>query len=127
MGEECFAPLVEGLRDLFERHLKAMGRDAHDHAALAGFLVTKAGERLLVDAFAWLGLTWEQAGPWFWNKAAERPQFSALLDHARRKHLAALRQNTDALKTFKTLALQLAAQQVPLALEVQRRVLEGMA
>jgi hypothetical protein len=122
MGDECFAPLVEGLRDLFELHLKALGPDAHDHSALAGFLASKAGERLLVNAFAWLAPAWERASPYFWETAAERAQIPALLEHAWKKHFSALRQNTEALSAFKILALQLASQQVPIAIEVQNRI-----
>jgi hypothetical protein len=120
--EEIFASFVDGLRSLFERHARTLAEDADEQSSLVSFLTTKAGERLLVDALVWLHPSWEQASGWFWKTAVERSHFSQLLEHAWRHHLGEIRKNPDALKAFKTLTLRLAAQQVPIALEVQQQI-----
>ena len=120
--EEIFGPFVDGLRALFERHARTLAQDADEQSSFVWFLTTKAGERLLVDAFVWLHPSWEQAGVWFWKIAVERSHFSQLLEHAWRRHFPNIRKNPEALKAFKTLTLKLAAQQVPIALEVQQQI-----
>src|SRR5439155_2310262 len=59
-------PLVDGLRDLFEQHIRAMDVDPHDQSPLIGFLTTDAGQRLLPEALKWLGNGWEKANSYFW-------------------------------------------------------------
>ncbi len=122
VGGDIFIPFVEELRTLFERHVRAHLDDAHDQSAFAGFLTTKAGERLLVDTLVWLSPSWSQASQWFWQTAAEDSRFANLLGCARRDHFPTIRNNPEALNAFKTLTLKLAAQQVPIALEVQEQL-----
>lgn len=123
LGDECFKPLVQGMRLLYRRHVKAhLFGDAHDQSSFAGFLMTKAGECLLVDVFIWLRASWEKNDHWFWQKVAEHSNFARLLDYAWRHHFPEIRKNPDALKAFKTLTINLAAQQDPVALEVQRQI-----
>lgn len=119
---EIFSSFVDGLRLLFERHARTLGEDAHEQSSFASFLTTKAGDRLLVEAFIWLGPSWEQASDWFWKTTLESSNFSRLLEHAWRHHFTQIRKNAVALKAFKTLTLKLAAQQVPIALEVQQNI-----
>jgi len=118
-GEEVFIPFIDGLRLLFQRHVTTCLDDAYDQSSFAGFLFTKAGERLFVDALVWLLPSWENADHWFWEKAAEQSRFAFLLENAWRRHFADIRKRPDALKAFKILTLKLAAQQIPIALEVQ--------
>jgi hypothetical protein len=122
IGDEDFIEFVNGLRSLFERHVKTLGHDPYDQASFARYLTTKAGECLLVDAFIWLRPSWEQASDWFWETAVEQSHFASLLEHAWHKHIPAIRGNVEALKAFKTLTLKLAAHQVPIALEVQSQI-----
>jgi hypothetical protein len=123
IGDEDFIEFVNGLRSLFERHVKTLGHDPYAQASFAGYLTTKAGECLLVDALVWLRQSWEQASDWFWKTAIERSShFASLLEHAWHKHMPAIRVNADALKAFKTLTLKLATHQVPIALEVQSQI-----
>ena len=122
VGDQIFIPFVEELRTLFERHVRTHLDDAHDQSAFAGFLTTKAGERLLVDALVWLSPSWSQANQWFWQTAVERSHFANLLGCAWREHFPTIRNNPEALNAFKTLTLKLAAQQVPIALEVQEQL-----
>jgi hypothetical protein len=75
-----------------------------------------------VDAFVWLRADWGKGDHWFWGKVAERSNFAQLLDHAWRYHFSEIRKNPDALKAFKALTINLAAQQDPVALEVQRQI-----
>jgi hypothetical protein len=118
-GEDVFIPLIDGLRPLFQRHATARLNDAYDQSRFFGFITTKAGERLLVDSFIWLLPKWEHANHWFWEKAAERSSFSNLLEHAWRRHFTEIKKHPDSLKAFKILTLNLAAQQIPIALEIQ--------
>ena len=122
VGEEFCVPLVDNLRPFFEWHVKSMDRDAHEQSSVAAFLTTEAGVRLLVDALVWLRQSWETASNYFWETAVERGHFERLLDHAWRKHFAAVRGNPDAFKAFKLLTLNLAAHHVPTALEIQQQL-----
>lgn len=121
-GDESFIPLIDGLRPLFERHVKEQLGGSRDQSDFVEFLTTKAGERLLVNALAWLCPAWERADHWFWDRAIERRSFGALLEHARRHHFSSIRGNPDALKSFKILMLQLSNRHVPIALEIQTQI-----
>jgi len=121
-GEQMFGPLVEALRPVFERHAKRLVRDAREQSSFAGFLTTKAGERLLVDALGWLGRTWDSESSYFWQTAVERGYFERLLEHAWREHRAAVRSNPSAFSAFKVLTMNLAAHHVPTALEIQQQL-----
>jgi hypothetical protein len=120
--DEFWGPLVEQLRPWFKVHLGEIGNDAHDQSSIARFFTTKAGERLLVDAFVWLQPAWELAGDWFWRSVVEDNGFSELLEHAWRHKFAEIRANPIALKAFKILTLKLAAHHVPVAMEVQQNL-----
>ena len=120
--EEVFIPLVDGLRQLFQRHVTTRLDNAYDQTTFAGFLTTKAGECLLVDALVWLLPTWELSNHFFWRKAAEQSCLATLLEHAWRRYFADIRKRPDALKAFKILTLKLASQQVPFAIEVQKQI-----
>jgi|GEM_PF-1239806 len=120
--EDIFGPFVDALRHLFERHAKALEQDADEQSSLVAFLTTKSGKCLLVDTLVWLLPSWEKAGGWFWKTAVERSQFPQLLEFAWGHHFTEIRKNPAALKAFKTLTLKLAAQQVPIALEVQQQI-----
>jgi transcriptional regulator with XRE-family HTH domain len=115
-------PFVRGLHDLFESHVKAMDADPYDQSSLAAFLLSDAGEQLLVDSLEWLNPSWQKAGPYFWKRAVEHHYFEGLLQRAWQKHFAAIRERPDALKAFKVLTLNLASLQVPAAVEIQRQV-----
>lgn len=116
---EIFIPFVQGLRDLFERHVKTQLSSPYEQSSFAAFLTTKAGDPLLVDAFAWLEPNWEKAGQWFWTTVAEHSNFPALLGHAWQHHFAEIRKNPEALTAFKIITLKMASQQIPIALAVQ--------
>jgi hypothetical protein len=122
VSEEIFNSFVDSLRPLFERHARTLAEDADEQSSFARFITTKAGECLLVDTFVWLRPSWEKADRWFWKTAVERSHLSQLLEHAWRRHFGNIRKNPDALKAFKTLTLNLAAKQVPIALEVQQQI-----
>jgi hypothetical protein len=124
---ESLIPLVEGLRPFYERNAQKLASDAYEQSSFAGFVTTKAGECLLVDAFVWLRPGWEQASSWFWKEAVEHSQFASLLEHAWRRHFPAIRKNSEALNAFKTLTLKLSAYHVPIALEVQAQLGTGNA
>jgi hypothetical protein len=115
-------PLVAALRDLFERHVKTIGQDPHDQSAFAAFVVSDAGEQLLVDAFEWLNPDWQKASSYFWETTVERGHFEALLQRAWQKHFPFIRQRSEALKAFKTLTLNLASQQISTAVEIQKQI-----
>jgi hypothetical protein len=119
IGDDCFGPFIDGMHSFYERHLPTLDGDAYEQASLAGFLVTKSGERLLIPALIVLGPTWERADHWFWDKAAEESRFGTLLVRAWQTHFATIRNHPTALRAFKTLTLNLAAHHVPVALEVQ--------
>lgn len=121
-GEEYWSPLVDDLRPHFKQYLDTLAHDAHEQSSFAHFLITKAGQRLLIDALVWLQPSWALASDWFWETAVEENHFSNLLEHAWRYNFADIRANPDALKAFKTLTLKLAAQQAPIALEVQQQI-----
>jgi hypothetical protein len=121
-GEEFWSPLVDDLRPYFKKYVNTLAHDAHEQSSLAHFLITKAGQRLLIDAFIWLQPSWTLASDWFWKTAVERNHFSNLLEHAWRHNFADIRANPDALKAFKTLTLKLAVCHVPIALEVQQQI-----
>jgi hypothetical protein len=121
-GEQMFGPLVEALRPVFERHAKSLARDAHEQSSFAGFLITKAGERLLVDALVWLGGGWDSASSYFWETAVKCGYFERLLEHAWREHPAAVRSNPSAFSAFRVLTMNLAAHHVPTALEIQQQI-----
>ncbi len=116
------APLIAGLSDFFERHVKTIGQDPYDQSAFAALVVSDAGEQLLVDAFEWLNPDWQKASSYFWEKTAERGHFEDLLQRAWQKYFPAIRQRPEALKAFKTLTLNLASQQVSAAVEIQRQI-----
>lgn len=122
IGDEVFIPFFDALESRLERHVRTHLNDPYDQSAFAGFLTTKAGERTLVKALAWLLPSWKEADGWFWKTAAERSNLGNLLECARRTHFADIMKNSDALKAFKILTLQLAAHQVPVALEVQGQI-----
>jgi hypothetical protein len=122
VGDKDHAPLVLGLRDLFERHIKTLGGDPYDQSSLAAFLTTDAGEQILVDALEWLWTSWHKAKTYFWQRAVEDSNFEALLRLAWRSHFEAIRARPNALKSFKILTLNLASQQVSIALEIQRQI-----
>jgi hypothetical protein len=122
VGDKDHAPLVLGLRDLFERHIKTLGADPYDQSSLAAFLTTEAGEQLLVDALEWLWPSWRKAKKYFWQTVVERSNFETLLRRAWRRHFEAIRARPNTLKSFKILTLNLASEQVSIALEVQRQI-----
>ena len=122
VGDKDHASFVYGLRDLFERHIKTLDADPYDQSSLAAFLTTEAGEQLLVDALEWLRAIWQKASSYFWERAVERSDFESLLKRAWQNHFSAIRANPEALRAFKILTLNLAAQQVPIALEIQRQI-----
>jgi hypothetical protein len=121
-GKAVFIPFIDGLRPLFQRHVTTRLDDACDQSRFFGFLTTKAGECLLVEAFVWLLPFWEQANHRFWEEAAERASFANLLEHAWHVHFADIKKCPDVLKAFKILTLKLASQQIPIALEVQGQI-----
>ncbi|HAF14961.1 MAG TPA: hypothetical protein DCK99_14960 [Blastocatellia bacterium] len=118
-------PLVDGLRDLFERHLRAIEPDDHDQSAVAAFLISDAGQCLLPDALEWLNSSWQQASSYFWNDVAESSAFERLLKFTWRNHFPAIRANPELLKAFKVLTLNLASQQVATAIDIQRQIGSG--
>lgn len=120
--EEFFGPLVEDLRSFYQQHLGKIAHDAYDQSSFSAFLLTKAGESLLIDALAWLQPVWELASDYFWETAVEHSHFANLLERAWRDHFPLIRANAAALKAFKTLTLKLAAYHVPIALEVQQQL-----
>lgn len=115
-------PLVAALIDLFERHVKTIGQDSYGQSALAGFVVSEAGEQLLVDAFEWLNPDWQKASSYFWETTVEQGHFEELLQCAWQKHFLAIRQRPEALKAFKTMTLNLASRQVSTAVEIQKQI-----
>lgn len=115
-------PFVRGLHDLFEGHVKTMGADPYDQSSLAAFLLSDAGEQLLVDSLEWLNPSWQEASPYFWKRAVEHHYFEGLLQRAWQKHFASIRERPDALKAFKVLTLNLASLQVSAAVEIQRQL-----
>ncbi len=114
--------LVAALHNLFERHVKAIGQNSHDQSAFAAFVVSEAGDQLLVDAFEWLQPSWQSASSYFWEQTAEHGHFEDLLRSAWKKHFDAIRRRPEALKAFKTLTLNLASQQVATAVEIQNQI-----
>ena len=122
VGDKDHAPLVHSLRDLFEWHIKTMGSEPYDQSSLAAFLTTEAGEQLVVDALEWLGPSWQRAQTYFWKRVVERGHFERLLRCAWRTHFEAIRSRTASLGAFKILTLNLATQQVPIALEIQQQI-----
>jgi hypothetical protein len=122
VGDKDHASFVAGLRDLFERHIKTLDAGPYDQLSLVAFLTTEAGEQLLVDALEWLCPSWQKANSYFWKRAAERSHFETLLKRAWKNHFPAIRAKPEALKAFKILTLNLATQQVPIGLEIQRQI-----
>jgi hypothetical protein len=90
-GDKDHIPFVHGLRDLFEHHVRTMRADPYDQSSLAAFLLTAAGEQLLVDALDWLSESWQHANPYFWKRVNEHHYFEALLQRAWQKHFAQIR------------------------------------
>jgi hypothetical protein len=99
-----------------------ISRDAHEQSRFAGFLTTKAGECLLIDAMEWLQPAWEQISDYFWETVVEGQHFGELLENAWRYKFAEIRVNPTALKAFKILTLKLASHHVPIALEIQQQI-----
>lgn len=120
--EELWAPLVEDLRPRYKQHLQQIAHDAHDQSSFAAFLISKAGERLLIDALVWVQPAWELASDYFWETAVESNHFANLLEYAWHDYFPQIRTAPGALKAFKTLTLKLATHHVPIALEVQRQI-----
>jgi hypothetical protein len=116
------APLVKGMRDLFERHVRAMGSNSHEQSSLAGFVTSDAGKGLLPEALEWLGPSWQHASSYFWSDVAESSSFENLLRYAWQNHFAEIRANAEMLKAFKTVTLNLAAHQVAVAIDIQRQI-----
>ena len=121
VAEQILGPLVEALRPMFERHAKHLVRDAREQSSFAGFLTTKAGQRLLVDALVSAGGSWDSASSHFWETALEG-DVERLLEHAWREHRAAVRSSPAAFSAFKVLTMNLAANHVPAALEIQQQI-----
>jgi len=122
VGDKDHAPFVAGLRDLFAQHIRSIDADPYDHSSFAAFLTTEAGEQLAVDALEWLGPSWQKGGRYFWERAVERSHFETLLRRAWKNHFSAIRENPEALKAFKILTLNLATEQVPIAIDIQRQI-----
>jgi hypothetical protein len=120
--EEFWGPLVEDLRPRYKQHLGQIAHDAHDQSSFAAFLITKAGERLLIDVLVCLQPAWDLASDYFWETVVERNHFANLLEYAWHNYYPIIRTNQAALKAFKTLTLKLAIHHVPIALEVQRQI-----
>jgi hypothetical protein len=115
-------PLVEGMRDLFERHLREMDADDHDQSALAAFLTSDAGQCLLPDALEWLSGSWERATSYFWDDVATAGAFERLLKLSWRYHFQTIRGRPELLQAFKLLTLNLASQQLATAIDIQRQI-----
>lgn len=120
--EEFFGPLVEDLRPFYNQHLGKIAHDAYDQSSFSAFLLTKAGERLLIDSLIWLQPIWDLASDYYWETAVEQNHFANLLDRAWHNYYPLIRADASALKAFKTLTLKLAAHHVPIALEVQQQI-----
>ncbi len=120
-----YRPFVEGLRDLFERHLREMEVDDHDQSALAAFLISDAGQCLLPDALEWLSGSWERATSYFWDDVAKSAGFERLLKFSWRHHFQTIRNKPELLRAFKLLTLNLASQQVATAIDIQRQIGTG--
>jgi hypothetical protein len=118
-------PFVEALRDLFERHLREMEPDDHDQSALAGFLISEAGQCLLPEALGWLSGSWQRARSYFWKDVTWSSTFEQLLKFCWRTHFQKIRDNPELLDAFKLLTLNLASQQIPTAIEIQRQIGSG--
>jgi hypothetical protein len=99
-----------------------MRADPYDQSSLAAFLISVAGEQLLVDALDWLSESWQHASSYFWKRVNEHHYFEALLQRAWQKHFAQIRTRPEALKAFKRLTLNLASLQVTAAVEIQRQI-----
>lgn len=115
-------PFVEGMRDLFEKHAREMAPDDHDQSALVRFLASDAGRCLLPDALEWLSASWQRATSYFWEDVAESSAFERLLQFVWRNHFQTIRAKPELLRAFKLLTLNLAAQQVASAIEIQRQI-----
>lgn len=113
---------VEGLRDLFERHLRDIRADAHTQSSLTYFLTSEAGQCLLPDAIEWLNTSWQRASSYFWKDAAKSEGFERLLKLSWRNHYQAIRAKPELLNAFKRLTLNLAAQQASTAIDIQRQI-----
>ena len=114
--------LVAALHDLFERHVQSIGQNSHAQSAFAGFVVSDAGDQLLVDTLEWLNPYWQTASSYFWEGTAKCGHFEDLLRKAWKKHFSVIRRRPEALKAFKTLTLNLASQQVATAVEIQNQI-----
>ena len=115
-------PLVAALHGLFERHVKTIGQNSYNQSAFAKYALSDAGEQLLVDAFEWLSLDWQKANAFFWERIVELGNLSELLQRAWQKHFSEIQKRPDALRAFKTLTLNLASRQVPVAVEIQKQL-----
>jgi hypothetical protein len=122
VGDKDHIPFIAGLRDLFARHIKNLHADPYDQSSFAAFLTTEAGQQLIVDALEWLCPSWQKANRYFWERAVERSHFEALLRRAWRNYFPSIRANPEALKAFKILTLNLATEQVPIAIDIQRQI-----
>lgn len=115
-----YAPLVSSLSDLYEKRFLSMKENPHEQSSVASFLVSEAGEQLLVPALGWLRSSWADASSYFWEEVAETGSFENLLRRAWEKYYARIRQNPETLQAFKLLTLNLASRQIASAVEIQR-------
>ena len=120
--EECFAPFVCGLSEFYEYILRSLGQSSHSHSKLASIFSSKAGAKMLVDSLTWFLPSWEEAGNYYWQDVSKYSGFQSLLEEAWTNYFPLIRTNTEALKGFKILTMQLAKFQVPVALEVQSQL-----
>lgn len=123
--DEDHAPLVAALHDLFARHASTLGHDAYGQSDFAAFVISDAGKQLLVDVFEWLEPNWQNAGSYFWKTVATQGHFKNMLQLAWQNHFNDIRQRPKALKAFKILTMNLAAQQDSIAIEIQKQIADG--
>lgn len=121
-GDEMYIPLVQKLRHIYKWYIKSLVRDSDEQSTFAAFLISKAGECLLVDVLVWLGRSWGKASSYFWDTAVERGYFESLLGHAWRAYYPEIRNNPDAFSAFKILTMNLAAHHSAVAIEIQQQI-----
>ena len=121
-GDEMYIPLVQNLRHIYEWYIKTLVRDSDEQSTFAAFLISKAGECLLVDVLVWLGGSWGKSSSYFWDTAVEQGHFEGLLEHAWRAHYPGIRNNPDAFRAFKILTMNLAAHHSAIAIEIQQQI-----
>jgi nucleoside phosphorylase len=121
-GDLVFAPVVQKLACHYQRFIGSIKHDSDIQSALAGFLTKDAASPIFSKAMVWFHDGWKNAKSYFWKTGIELRNFERLLDFCWRNRFEEISRNPEALASFKTLTLNLAAHNSATAIDIQNRI-----